>query len=428
MSKTLPYPLPTLGVDVLSHETAVPKGAVRNATNVDIDRTGGFSRRDGYARVAASPGMHSVFYAAQKRWILVAKGSVLYRLDGTTYEITPLFDLNSADKVAYTEYNGNIYFANRTTIGWIPNDSADARAVGVPTPDAPTLSEALGGLTPGKYGVVVSLVDERGEESGASMFGTVQLPTGGGIRMSGLPQITGFQVNVFITAPDGDILRRAATFPAVFPSYVVAETPQGAQPDTQYLVPMPAGRIVQHHNGRLFTALGNVLHFSEPLRPHLHNPAYGVIVFSGDITFVESVSDGVFVADSRGVWFLSATDPTKFEQRRVSQHRAVALSSVLVPANYFEEDTIKTNAPAAVWLSTAGYIAGVSGGMCVELNADRVKLASGLSGSTTFLLREGRKQLVTAVNSTSTAVYGTAPYVTTPHVTTPTRHPPVTPT
>lgn len=408
MSQTKPYPLPITGVDTLSSETALVKGAVRSAVNVDIGRAGRFKRRAGYVRRVAHPGMHSLFYAAQKGWTLVAQDSALYRLDTNTYSLTSLAALSSPDKLEYTEYNGNLYFANKTTIGWVPSDSTTARPVGVPVPTTPTLSAAPGGLTPGKYGVAITFVDDRGEEGGATELQVIDLSDGGGIRLANLPQQLGWTISVYITSPDGDVLRWAAELPAVFPTYVVAETAQGGELDTQFLIPLPPGDIVRWHNGRLFTAKDGALRFSEALRPHLHNPAHGVIPFSGHIAFVESVGDGLYVGDSRGVWFLSGTDPTKFEQRRVSTCRAVARSSIMVPPEHLPSQQVPAEAPVAVWLSTSGYVVGMSGGTTVELQPDRLKVPSGLTGRSAFLLREGRKQVITPVNSTSTATFGTA--------------------
>lgn len=408
MSQTNPYPLPITGVDVLSNETALTKGAVRSAVNVDIGRAGRFNRRAGYTRQVASPGMHSLFYAPQKGWTVLAQNAELLRLDPNTFATTSLYSLRSADKLSYCEYNGNLYFTSRTTAGWVPSDSSSARALGVPVPAAPTLSPAAGGLTPGKYGVVITKVDARGEEGGATEVQVIDLPTGGGIRLSNLPLDLGSNIYVYITGPDGDQLRFAAAVPAVFPVYVVAEVADGGECDTQFLIPLPSGDFICWHNGRLFTAKNGALRFSEALRPHLHNPAHGIIPFSGHIAFIESVGDGLYVGDSRGVWFLSGNDPTKFESRLVSSCRAVSRSSIMVPPEHFPPKQVTALTPVALWLSTSGYVVGMPGGATIELHPNRVKVPGGLAGRSAFLFREGRKQVVTPVNSSSTATFGTA--------------------
>lgn len=408
MSKTLPITLPYLGMDVLSSETAIVKGAVRSAINVDIGRAGRYARRNGFTKQLSTDGLHSLYHAAQKGWTLVAKDNVVNRLDTSSYALTPLFTAASADPFDYTEYNGNLYISNRSSFGWVPSDSTTARQVGVPTPDAPLLSAGPGGLLAGTYGLVITYVDDRGEEGGASALSTIELPEGGGIRLSNLSIPAGYRAYVYVTSTDGDVMRWVAAIPHVFVNYVVGEQSMGSKCDNQHLVPMPGGSIVRWHNGRLVTAHLGTLRVSEPLQPHLHNPAHGVIPFSGFISFVESVNDGLFVGDSRGIWFLSGNDPSKFDARRVSTCRAAMRSSIMVPSEHFPQKMVQTDQPVALWLSTSGYVVGMPGGTTVELHPDRIKVPPGLTGRSVFLLRNGRKQVITPVNSSVAAAFGVA--------------------
>ena len=80
----------------------------------------------------------------------------------------------------------------------------------------------------------------------------------------------------------------------------------------------------------------------------------------------------------------------------------------MVSPEHFPEKLVPVDVPVALWLSTSGYVVGMPGGVTAELHPDRVKVPSGLSGRSVFLLREGRKQVITPVNSTSTATFGTA--------------------
>ena len=408
MSANRPYPLPIMGVDVLSDETALVKGAVRSAVNVDIRRAGGFSRRVGQTLRLSGNDYHSIWGAQQRGTMLVAKGSELLRLN-EDLSTSPLATLNSADPLAYTEYNGNVYWTSKSTIGWLPADAATARPVGVPVPEAvPALSATNGGLLPGKYGVVLTHLDERREEGGATEVQFIDLPEGGGILLSGLPQRMGWAFRIYITDPNGEVFHRAEEVPAVFPSYTIAQTATGGDCDTQFLTPMPAGEFITWLGGRLYTAKLGTLYFSEALRPHLHNRAHNAIPFSGFISFVEAVTDGLYVGDSRGVWFLSGTDPTKFVLKLVSPHRAVRRSGTKVGPGFFPEKKVPSTNPVALWLGVTGYVVGMDGGATVELQPERVKVPTGLVGRTTILGRRGMKQAVTPVNSTSTVAFGTA--------------------
>ena len=258
MSKNKTLSLPAAGVDVLSAQTKLAAQSVRSAINVDIDRSGSFSRRDGRTFVTAGGGYHSIWRAAQKGWLLVARNQTLYRMDPTTFALTAVHTLATDDPLSYCEYNGNVYFCNASSFGWIPSDATTSRNVGVPAPaEDPSLSVDAGSLLPGKYGVVITQVDDRGEEGPASSFASIDLPSGGGIRLTGLPSRLGWDVYVYITSADGDVLRFATSFPAVFPTYVVTADAQGGEVETRFLAPLPPGHTVrwEYQNGMGVPAL-----------------------------------------------------------------------------------------------------------------------------------------------------------------------------
>ena len=397
MNVTRPIPLPILGIDMLSNETALINGTVREAVNVDIDRAGRFRRRAGQTLRVPGYGYHSIWGSQQRGIVLVGKNNELYRLkkDFTTEFVA---SLNSAELLSYTEYNGNIYWTNRTTIGWIPSDSMEARPVGVPVPEtAPTLSASNGTLSPGTYAVVISFLDDRREEGGTTEVQTIHLPNGGGIKLDNLPVINGWFIRIYITDPDSSVFHRSDEIPAVFPSYTVTQIAKGGDCNTQFLRPMPPGEFITWLAGRLYTAKDNVLYFSEAMRPHQYDPAHNFISFSGQISFIESVTDGIYVGDSRGVWFLLGTDPTKFEMRFVSPHRAVKRSSVKVGQGFFADRRIGSPNPVVVWLSSAGYVVGMDNGVTIELQADRVRINTNSSGRTIIRTINGIKQLLTLI-------------------------------
>jgi len=406
--KSKQIPLPVLGVDVLSDETAMSDKVVREAANVDLGRSGAFSRRDGYARVVSGDDFHSLEYLPQRGWTVVARRDRLYRLNLTTYELTLLASLDSAHPLRYTEYNGNFYFSSRTTSGWVPAGDTVPRRVGVPTPYvAPSLSAGNGSLPAGTYGLVITLEDSRGEEGGATPVQTIELTAAGGILMANLPQVSGWAVNAYLTSADGEILYHGARFPAVFSTYLLTQPANGRVCSTQFLTPLPAGEFLCWHAGRLYTALGDSLAFSQPMRPHLSDAAHDRIPFQA-ISFIESVGTGIFVGDSRGVWFLAGEDPSKFALRRASAATAVHGSSILAQGRHFPEKKAPADEPVALWLSDVGYLLGRSDGQVVELEPDRIRIPSPLAGRSAFLLRKGIKQVVTPVNSVAVKVSGAA--------------------
>ena len=407
-------PLPKLGVDLLSDETQMPRGTVRSAVNVDIDRRGQFARRQGSALVAAGHGYDNLY--PWGRQLVARRGAALVAIDPGTLVASVLCDLGQDAPVNYAEYNGALYVASEAGL-WVLRAGADeAVPAGVRVPDAlPSIvPAAAGALAPGVYMAAISLVDERGEESPAVPLGQVQ--TDSGLQLTGMPVLLGSRWRLYLTPPDGDVLYLAEEFAAVFPQYAVTVYPGGAPCQTLHLAPLPGGQFVRGNNGRLYVASGDTLWFSEPLRPHLTAPRHNFVRFVGQIRFVEFVDGGVYVGDDRGVWWLAGEDPTQFSQRLVSSALAVARSSILIPMQNMAVLGSASTAECAVWLSSEGYMAGAPGGQASALNADRIRMNPDVSGQSVFLLRDGIKQIVTLTASPGPAtVFGGAIDTTATH-------------
>lgn len=402
------YPLPSMGVDVLSDETSLPPGAVRKAINVDIARDGGYRRRSGQTRLVSGYGFHSLWAQPYSDTMFVAREDTLYTIDAQM-TLKPVAAVNGTSQLSFTQYNGNVYWVNNHTSGWLPSDSVTARGIGVETPSpVPRISAGLGGLTAGTYGVCITHIDDRGEESGATRVHTFELPEGGGLVLSDLPISPELRIRVYITDPDGGEPRSAVEFPAVFPSYQVTSQATGGICQTRHLSPLPNGQFVSWMGGRLYVANGDTLYFSNAMRPHLHNAAHNFIKFVGQITMLEALTTGIFVGDDRGVWFLSGPDPTDVRAALVHRSRVVARSSTVLRAECLPEKMVQSDAPVAIWLGESGYVVGKEGGETVALHPERIAVPTGLVGRTAYVVRGGIKQVITPVNSTSTVAFGTA--------------------
>lgn len=400
-----PIPLPLLGIDLLADETQLPRGTVRSAVNVDIDKRGQFTRRQGTALATAGEG-----YDDLRAWgsaLLARKGASLISIDPDTLAETPLCYLGGDGRIDYADYNGNLYVAAPNGL-WLLRYGA-AQLAGSRLPDALPLIESTpaGALTPGNYMAAISMLDERGEESPAVMLG--QLHIEAGLLLTGLEVVPGSRWRIYLTPPDGDVLYLAEEFDAVFSQYAVTVYPGGAPCETLHLAPMPGGRFVRGYSGRLYVARGDTLWFSEPLRPHLTAPRHNFIRFVGEIRFIEFVAGGAYVGDDRGVWWLAGEDPTKYTLAPVSDAVAVARSSVLVPMHRLGVLDSRAASDCAVWLSADGYMVGAPGGQVTALHPDRIRLAPQIAGQSVFLLRDGIQQIVTLTASPGPAsVFGGA--------------------
>jgi len=272
----------------------------------------------------------------------------------------------------------------------------------------PAITAGSGELLAGKYAVAVSRVDARGEESRTELLGHLALSDGGGVQLSGMVADASSTYRVYLTTPDGDVLYLSEEFSGAFTTFVVTKRPDGKNRATQHLVPMKPGTFVESHGGRIYTAVGDTLNFSQPLRFGLYDPRYDFIQFSGKIRVVAPVDEGLYVGDDRGVWFLPGKDPSDARLKKVSGSLAVFRSGLVLPGANISKDILNSDSPVAVWLSTEGYMVGNSSGEVTPLNPEKLRVAADLEGRSRFVVREGLKQVITLLSAAGQLGYGLA--------------------
>lgn len=392
-------PLPILGIDMLSDETELPSGTARSVVNVDLGTTT-MKRREGYDIVlqgtADMTGIHTY-----GRRVFMGLGADLVELDPDTYQTTPLCDMGSVDPIDFHEYNDALYACGPRAL-WRIRSGQEPKPVGVRIPSLPAaVPIGFGTLTPGRYGVAVSLVDDEGEESPASMLGYLQLTAG--LRLEDLPVLPGSKWRVYVTPPDGDVLYLAEEFDALLSQHAVTVYPHGAPCSTLHLLPMPPGDFFRGYAGRTYVAKGDTLWFSEALRPHLMAPRANFVRFNGRIRFVEVMAGGAYVADDAGVWWMGGADPTAWTKRAASKALALRRSSLQLLGEHFG-----ATGDVVLWLSAQGYFLGTADGTVRQLQPGRIAIDPSTEGRSVFLMRDGFKQVITLTATPSAKVFGLA--------------------
>jgi hypothetical protein len=397
---------PILGIDQLSDETSLIRNeeaniqAVRLATNVDIDREGNVSRRKGATLQLSGSGYHSL-YKAKRGWLVVCHDEDLGVYDPDVPSFTALTTMTESYLTSFTELNGNLYAVNPGYSGMFLVGSAVAKPIGVALPDLrPGFAAiATGNLDPGTYGITYSLVDPDGEESGLGPITTVELESGGGIQGLAFTIMSGYKYRVYMTTADGEELYQAVEFNADTVSVQIIEHEEGRQPRTMDLEPLPFGYTIRAYNSRLYVATNDFVYFSDVFRPHLYNPAHGFIPTTGFTSMVQPVDAGIFIGDRRGVRFYAGEDPTEFQEKEVSVEVPVFNTAVAVPGKFLPRELGLNNDKVAVWLSESGYQVGLPDGSLARLHAGQVELPAYVQGCSAVTTRDGRKQVVTPVNS-----------------------------
>ena len=350
---------------------------VRDAVNVDFTDGGSLRRREGYERVVEGSDVHSL-WSCRKGTFFVDSGS-LKRFPNTT-----IFQgLSPRSRVSFTEYAGEVFFSDGVSVRKVREDGSVTLS-GVPAPNpVPTAHAASGGLAEGDYLVSFAAVGAAGELSPTTWASKVRLPSGGGIRTSGISGPT----NVYVSATNGDQMYLAGVFAQ---DITIRTAPaQREQPQTQGMVALPAGHILRSFRGRLLSAVGNTLVYSEPFAPALHNPGRGFIPFPERITLVEPVETGVYVCADK-TYFLAGEDIEEATLRTIAPHSAVEGTSART------ED-----GNGVMWYSEKGLV--MADEEVANLQEEDIAVQGGSLGATLIRDLNGISQALATVSNPETA-------------------------
>ena len=365
---------------------------LRNAVNVDLSAAGTLQRRKGATLALAGADCHSLWGDA---------GGAFY-VDGDAIKTFPngavvRAGLTPGRAVSWCRLpDGRAAWSNGVEIGFIDQGVSAAPPV-APNP-APSVAATSGGaLNAGAYQVAITALDAAGRESGATWPVQIAVPEGGRIQVSGLP---GTMVNIYLSPLNGDVLYYAMTTSAS--SYVFPLLPAlGRQLDTLGLEPLPPGHLVRYCKGRLLTVDETQICYSEPFAHWLYNPLRNRIPIA-DLTMVEPVDGGLYLASRDKTWWLPGADVDQPERLvEILPYGAVAGTSARME-----------NSTDVVWFSTRGLIVGNAQGQVKNMQEETVAVGSAQVGATLCREQDGVRQVVASVSPTSTTRAAASSFMT----------------
>lgn len=401
----------TGGMNTLSDETALPKDQCRSAKNVNFDRDGNYSRRQGFSRIIPALNAHSLHSSKSSAHVFGCQKNNLGVFDLLSLNFTPVAVMPSAFLTSWTELDENIYASNPAFNCRFKFGSFVPLTVAVPLPGNITIEASTeGGLGAGQYTAAYSVVNSDGEESPLSSEVQIELLEGDGIAIVGVPFDSTSNIRIYATQLHGEELYRIIDAPMIASNYLIGKREMlaaGAQSETRFLEELPYGHFIETHGSRLLVAFENFVGFSNAFRPHLWDPRHNFIPFEGTITMLASVEGGVFVSDSTGVKFLKGDDPEQFIVKGADTNPAFYGSATRVPGDHFSED-LTANDEVIVWLSKTGHQAGMPDGSIVRLNPGQLDLPHYSTASGVFTKKDGVKRVLIPVNSNRRNGTGTA--------------------
>ena len=151
----------------------------------------------------------------------------------------------------------------------------------------------------------------------------------------------------------------------------------------------PIGHLLEIRNLRMFIAEDKTLWYSEPSSYSSYRLASNYFGFSSRLRMVQAVSEGLWVSDSEGIYFLKGEIvPSRLEmpeQVKMSDYPTIEGSAVKVRGS-----RIGGGMPGivTVFASEAGICIGTGDGQLVNVTEKKIVIPSGLTGSAVY--RDGK--------------------------------------
>lgn len=367
-------------------------------TNIDIDDSGGVTRRAGRTLQRAGVS-HSLW--SDNTQALFVEGTTLYRLNAD-YTATALrTGLTAGLAMAYQKVNDVVYFANGAESGVLQDGAV--RSWGLPVPPMLVASATVGDMPAGDYQYTAVYLRADGQQSGAGLAGRITLPAGSGLVFA-LPVSTDAGVvakAVYLSTPNGDVLYRALVVLNAVASYTYTnDTTELAMPlDTQFMSAPPAGQVLAYYRGRTFAAVGDTVFCSEPAAYELFD-LRRFLSFDSKVTILAPIEDrehpGMFVATETSTGWIQGVDADGFRFVPSANYGAVPGTLAYADGTLFADGSAGARM-LPMWLSTHGVCVGIPGGTVRNLTRGKYQFTA--QGSGCALFKPDTSQFIAVANT-----------------------------
>lgn len=359
---------------------------LKTALNIDIDATGGISKRNGFVQRSVGD-WHSLW----------SDGNVCYGvMDLELVEIRANFTIRhtgivaGTEKVSFDSDGLYVYFSSSVVNGIIDQNGV-IRPWGLERPNPlPTISIGTGLLPAGEYQVALTCVDAFGRESGASVGQSISLSAVGSIVLSGMPVPTDpsiVGINVYATAQSGSQLKLLRSIPVGVPTVVINDVFGIVTLKTIGVYPAQKGHLVRYVHSRLWVAEDNFIWFSDSLVYDWFRPSISFFSFDKKVRAIMPVSNGVWVAAER-LYYLAGRDATTMVRSDREETLIVDGTEVPISGSFLALD----NTPPGIrWLVAAdlGIFALFDNGVSINTTVRNVELPKADKGSGMFVTKDG---------------------------------------
>ncbi len=381
----------TDGLVNTARDYVLPKSAALDILNLDVTDEGNLVSRQGYSQTVAVDNGHSLSNQGDK--VLFANGSEL----GVITALAPLAMTTLRTglqilPISYAELGERVWWSNGTDSGRCNENNTDSPWA-LPTPDPLTsVFAGVGTLPVGEYRLALTYSMADGEMSAGSEIYSFTQVSDGSIELILPSAPAGVEyTNVFCTVADGDVLHRAVTVTAATGTVSITAMPEGMElGERAFCAPMPAGEILAVHGGRLLSATGRFLFYSNPFDFGQYCPAKNYLHFPAGVSIVAPCEGGVFIVADKTYWYDGADIATA--------GRRTVLNSSGVKGTKFDLPIQRS----VGWFSNDGFVIGAPDGSVSTPQVTKgFKAPVAISGNTQVRQTNGMTHLVCSLDDTS---------------------------
>lgn len=348
-----------------------PAHFLASGANITLNDKGYIKRREGFTSVLAGA-IHSLWSDPQGGFMVRDGDLVTINPSTVTVDATVRAGVGGSTVSYARGADNDVYWTNGSLLRrW---DGQDDLPVITPPPVlVPSLSVGAGALPAGTYLLAFTMSSEGGE-SPATPVQAVTVPDNSSITVS-----TTENVNIYMTAPDGDILTYQGTGTG-YPVVTFVETARRCM--TLNRATMPAGQIVRFHRGSMLVASGGILYVSDPYNYGVYNPSKGWFPFSATIDMIEVLDNGIYISADQTYWI---SDLFEDKLQAVLPYGAIPGSSVKSP------DTKEV-----YWMTSRGLVLANDNMAVKNLQEDNLEFGDASFGASVYRERDGASHVITS--------------------------------
>lgn len=283
---------------------------LQQADNCNVLDSGALQVRDGYSRTMAGSSISSAYATRDFARMYLVDGTSLKVMAGEAAAVTLASVTAAGAPVMWAEVNGQVFYTNGIESGIIRPDNT-VIPWGWTVPAAPTTQAVTGQLDPGLYRACCTFTLPDGRETGAGEASEIELTQGQSLLVSGIPQVSGWRTNVYLSPANSDVFGLARAVASSSLTWAQSPDALGVELDTAFLSPLPLGcGPIAYWRGSMWAARHfpaqdhSALWSSKPLAFHLFDLVDGLVLVPGEVLMLGETVQGLVVGTERAIWLL----------------------------------------------------------------------------------------------------------------------------